>query len=209
MADAKTQLQKYQSWGEILDDAQFNEIVQTGSIALLSVNQRSSYLWHLAKNLGLDPLTKPFDLIPNRDGKLVIYANRGASDQLRVKKGLTDEITFAGHPMMGDEVRKDIYEVHVKLTDPETKRTGEGIGCVGTDGLTGEAYADAKMKAHTKALRRTTLAFLGLGMPDETEVASFAPTSEAEVTVSTPAPSVGPRLLKATPLPPSAPPVKV
>jgi hypothetical protein len=204
MPDAKTAVQKYQSWGETLTEDQFSEIVQTGSIAVLSQTQRTSYLWHLAKNLGLDPLTKPFDLIPNRDGKLIIYTNRGAADQLRIKHKLTDEITYADHPSMGGKVREDIYEVHVRLTDPETKRTGEGIGCVGTDGLSGEAYADAKMKAHTKALRRTTLAFLGLGMPDETEVGSIAAPSPETVDVSKP---VGPKMLKALPV--ATPPVKI
>lgn len=144
--DPKEAIKKYQGWGEVLSEEQFNEIVQTGSIALLSMNQRSSYLWWLAKRRGLDPLTKPYDLIPDKKGKLIIYANRACSDQLRLNSNLTDEITFQGHPTMGDKLREDIYEVHVRLTDPDTKRVGEGIGCVATDGLTGEDYANAKMK---------------------------------------------------------------
>jgi len=59
MTDAKAAVQKYAQWGETLTEEQFGEIVQTGSIASLSMAQRSSYLWHLAKSLGLDPSPSP------------------------------------------------------------------------------------------------------------------------------------------------------
>lgn len=207
--DPKAAVEKYKAWGEVLTEEQFNEIVQTGSVALLSMSQRSSYLWWLAKRRSLDPLTKPYDLIPDKKGKLIIYANRACSDQLRLNQGLIDEITFQGHPMMGEKLRDDIYEVHVKLTDQKTGRSGEGIGCVPTAGLTGEDYANAKMKCHTKALRRATLAFCGEGIPDESEVDSFAApgATPADVEVAPAPASVKPKMLN--PLPIAAPPVKV
>ena len=47
------------------------------------------------------------------------------------------------------------------------------IGAVNIAGLKGEAYANAIMKAETKAKRRATLDLLGLGVLDESEADSI------------------------------------
>jgi len=49
-------------------------------------------------------------------------------------------------------------------------RSDESIGAVALGSLKGEAYANAIMKAETKAKRRVTLSVCGLGMLDENEV---------------------------------------
>lgn len=188
-----------------LTQQQFDEIFQTGSIASLTLPQRSSYLWWLADKFKLNPYTKPFDLIPGQGGKLIVYANRSASDQLRQNANLKDEIVYAGPLKLGEEVRKDVYTVMVKLTD-ESGRYGEGIGCVGIDNTMGEALANAVMKCHTKAMRRATLAFCGLGFPDETEVATI-PGIVIEATAQPSAVAIlpAPAPVGASPLPQASP----
>jgi hypothetical protein len=49
-------------------------------------------------------------------------------------------------------------------------RQDESTGVVALAGLRGEALANARMKAETKAKRRVTLSLCGLGWLDETEV---------------------------------------
>jgi hypothetical protein len=186
-----SKIQRYE--GPTLTEAQFDEVVQTMSVAKLTVEQRSSFLWHYAKRYGLDPLTKPFDLIPSSDGqKLIIYANRTASDQLRKLNNLSDRVVYKGPLVIGDTTRDDVYMVEVEIKNPEG-RTGTGIGLVGIVGLTDEALANAIMKCHTKALRRGTLGFAGLGMPDESEVDAISTPPKPTTTTSSTLP--GPRAL--------------
>lgn len=190
-------------WGPALTEEQFDDVIQTGSIGKLTMDQRSSFLWHYAKRYNLDPLTKPFDLIPGNDGKLIIYANRTASDQLRKMHKLSDEITYQGPLQIGEDIRKDVYVVRVRVSDSDS-RHGEAIGSVSIDDLMGEALSNAIMKCHTKALRRATLAFAGLGISDETEVSSIGASVAPQKSITS-----GPKILDATPLAPATPPAKV
>lgn len=162
-------VQKYT--GDTITEDQFNELVQTMNVAVLTTSQRSSFLWHYSKSLGLDPLTKPFDLIATDKGKLIVYANRACSDQLRKIHNLTIKETYSGPLILGDETRKDVWVTKVNVSDP-SGRSEDHVGAVGIDGLSGDAFANAVMKCSTKASRRGTIAFCGLGMLDETEVAS-------------------------------------
>lgn len=166
-----------------LTQEQADEIFQTGSISILTMAQRSSYLYWFAKRFDLDPYTKPFDLIPDKQGKLFVYTNKSATDQLRKKHNLDDEILYKGPLVLGDKVREDVYMVHVLIKDPQGRKT-ENFGCIGMDGLTGDALANAIMKCITKAKRRATLDHCGLSMPDESELNSawvtvVEPTVEA------------------------------
>lgn len=52
-------------------------------------------------------------------------------------------------------------------------RCDEATGAVAIEGLKGDALANAIMKCETKAKRRATLSFAGLGMLDETEIESI------------------------------------
>jgi hypothetical protein len=63
-------------------------------INLLNLEQRSKYLWYMAERFGLDPMSKPFDAIPNKDGKLVLYANRTAAEQFRKLYRIDPELSF-------------------------------------------------------------------------------------------------------------------
>jgi hypothetical protein len=52
-------------------------------------------------------------------------------------------------------------------------RMDTAIGAVPTQGLKGEALANALMKCETKSKRRVTLSICGLGMTDDSEVDSI------------------------------------
>lgn len=207
--DKPSAVQKYT--GDALTEDQFAELVQTMNVAILTTTQRASFLWHYAKSLGLDPVTKPFDLIPGQSGKLIIYANRACSDQLRKQHKLTITELYSGPLQLGTTQRDDVWVTKVRVTSPDG-RSEDHVGAVGIEGLSGEALSNAIMKCATKASRRGTIAFCGLGMLDETEVSSI-PALQPEVTVSNPQPAqpkfLGAQPPVARPLPVAAPPVKV
>jgi len=204
-------VQKYTD--DILTKEQAEELMMNPTnLGILTMAQRASFLWQYAEALGVDPKTKPFDLIPGQNGKLIIYANRACSDQLRQKHKLTIQELYSGPLQVGDEIRKDVWITKVRVSSPDG-RSEDHVGGVGVDGLVGESYANAIMKCATKATRRATIAFCGLGMLDETEVGFAAapgaqPTLTAALPEATPQ-AVQPKIISAKPLPAAAPPAKV
>lgn len=205
----------------------FNAIAQAGDFSRMGMTERSMFLWKFAERMKLNPLTKPFDLIP-LNGKLTLYANRGCADQLSMMHGLSIEIV---EEVMDEE--RQTFTVKVKVSDQKSGRFDYNIGSVGTAQLQGEAMANARMKAYTKAKRRAILSFLGFGFLDELEVESIrggseeamsrrgvtatasAPPSDATIPVVTIAPptSSAPTVAAASapgkPLPPTQPPTSV
>lgn len=145
-----------------------------GDLSILTASQRVEYYAKVCESIGLNPLTKPFDYL-NLNGKLVLYAKKDATDQIRPKHGIS------------------VYKIE-KETTPEGTfdvvaygRTRDGredasMGSVSIKNLQGENLANAKMKAETKAKRRLTLSLAGLGMLDETEVGSIPGASPVVVT---------------------------
>jgi len=150
------------------------KVVVGGDLAKLSAAERLSYYTRICMSLGLNPLTRPFQYIW-LNGKLTLYAGAGCTDQLRGKHGVSITKIERG----GDD---DTYEVVVYAKD-KTGREDAAIGAVAIKGLTGEARANAKMKAETKGKRRVTLSIVGLGMMDESEVGpGFRLPDESQVT---------------------------
>jgi hypothetical protein len=143
--------------GELME-----RIIAAGDVAALAPEDRAHYLVRVAESAGLNPLSQPFDLIPGQGGKLKLYPNKSATDQLRKMYRLRTILRGAR------EEPKGIYVIEVEVTDGI--RTETNIGAVPIAGLQGEALANAMMKAHTKAKRRATLDFVGLGLLDEIEV---------------------------------------
>lgn len=131
-----------------------------GDLERLQPAQRIDYMLATCKTLGLNPLTKPFEFI-RLNGKMVMYARKDATEQLRKLNGIS--VTIAAR-----EVVDDVYVVTAQARDKHG-RTDESIGAVPIKGLQGEAKANALMKAETKAKRRVTLSISGLGMLDESE----------------------------------------
>lgn len=135
-----------------------------GDIASLTMEEKVSYYKRLCETVGLNPLTKPFEYIKLKN-KLVLYALRTCTDQLRNIHGISIQVTSR-------ELIGDIFTVTVQATNAQG-RTDSSIGAVSIERLVGEDLANAYMKAETKAKRRVTLSMCGLGLLDETEVASI------------------------------------
>jgi hypothetical protein len=156
----------------------------SGDLSGLDPEQRVNYYLKVCSSLGLNAYTKPFDYIV-LNGKLVLYARKDATDQLR--KIHKVNILSVDHKQVGE-----LLVVTVAASTPDGRRDS-ATGAVGTQSLKGDALANALMKAETKAKRRVTLSLCGLGMTDESEVDSipnaylpqpdeaYVPTREQEV----------------------------
>lgn len=138
-----------------------SSLILKGDMSGLSSSQRVQYVTNLCQRLGLDPLTQPFKIL-KLQGREVLYADKGATQQLCKIYGISTEITKR-------EKIEDIYIVSVRASDKNGRFTDEdGAVTIGTS--KGDTLANAMMKCVTKAKRRAVLAFSGLGMLDETEV---------------------------------------
>jgi len=143
-------------------------VIAENDLSRLKPVDRMHYYRAVCDSLGLNPLTQPFQYI-KLNGRLTLYATRGATDQLRKQHGVSVQI-------MSRENVGDVYVVTARATDPEG-RTDESIGAVSIGNLKGDALANGLMKAETKAKRRVTLSIVGLGWLDETEIGTI-PSAE-------------------------------
>jgi len=139
-----------------------SNLILNGDLGKLSQPQKVAYYNGYCQRLGLDPFTKPFDLL-KLSGKEVLYLTRSGAQQL-------NKLHKVSHSITSRELINEagIYQVTARA-ESEGRYT-ESIGAVNIAGLKGDAYANAIMKAETKAKRRATLDLLGLGILDETEV---------------------------------------
>jgi hypothetical protein len=124
--------------------------------------------------MGLDPFTKPFDIL-RLNGKEVLYCTRSGTQQLNKLHKVSHLITSRD-----TNAEAGVYIVTSKASLPDGRCT-ESIGAVNIAGLKGEAYANAIMKAETKAKRRATLDLLGLGVLDESEAESIPNASTVAI----------------------------
>jgi len=142
-------------------DSAIERVLLKGDLSQLTEQQRLSYYKSLCESLKLNPLTQPFEYL-TLQGKTVLYAKKGATEQLRLIQGVS--IT-----QLTTQRVEDVYIVTAPAID-KTGRTDQGTGAVAIGRLQGDALANALMKAETKAKRRVTLSLCGLGMLDETEL---------------------------------------
>ncbi|EHW5913506.1 hypothetical protein K3G75_001038 [Campylobacter coli] len=143
-----------------------------GDLSKLSDVERASYVKNLCESLGLNMLTKPFEYIV-LNGKLTLYANKSATDQLRQIRKVS--ITKTEVAQVGD-----IYMVTAYAATPDG-RTDCDTGALNIKNLSGDNLANAIMKAITKAKRRVTLSICGLGMLDESELETINPNEDLKV----------------------------
>lgn len=141
------------------------KVLIQGDLSPLSVEERLNYVNKVAKAIGINPLLRPFDYIAFH-GKTVLYANRACTEQLRMRYHVSIKI-------VNRERTQDMYIVTAQAITGKGK-LDESIGAVSVRGLTGEALANALMKAETKAKRRVTLSICGLGILDEIEAKDLA-----------------------------------
>lgn len=144
-----------------LDAKVLQSVLLAGDLAALSPDQQNQYYLKVCETLGLNPTTRPFDLI-KFNGKVVLYANKGCAEQLRMIYDISVKVT-------SKEVIDEIYVVTVEGNTAKG-RVDSATGAINVKGLSGEAKANAYLKCETKAKRRLTLSICGLNMLDETEV---------------------------------------
>ena len=154
------------------------EVLVGGNLSVLTPPERVDYYNRVCDSLGLNPMTQPFAFI-TLNGKLVLYALKGATDQLRGIHGIS-----ISEPHV--QQQGDMYIVTVTAVD-KTGRTDSDMGVVAVGKLTGENLANAMLKAITKAKRRVALSICGLGMLDETEIEDI-PASAKRPPVQMPQP---------------------
>lgn len=150
-----------------------------GDLSMLKPEERLAYYKKVCDSVGLNPLTKPFEYI-QLNGKLVLYATRAATDQLRSVHKVSIKITAR-------EKFDDIYVVTAQATNSDG-RFDESTGAVNIAGLRGDSLANAYLKAETKAKRRVTLSLCGLGLLDESEIETISdakPFEESQVNTKT------------------------
>lgn len=138
-----------------------SSVLLHGDLRSLTEMEKTQYAKYVCDRMGLDISTKPFDFI-NLSGKLVMYATKSCTDQLRKIHGVS--IVKIEKEMLGD-----IFTVTAHAVDRNGKEDSD-MGAVDVKGLSGEKLANAMLKAITKAKRRVTLSICGLGMLDETEI---------------------------------------
>jgi hypothetical protein len=132
-----------------------------GDLTGLKQDERLNYYKAVCESVGLNPLTKPFDYI-TLNGKMVLYATRACTDQLRKIHGVSVL-------ELKKEWQEGVLSVVCKVSD-KSGRTDVATGALMVLNLKGNDLANALMKAETKAKRRATLSICGLGVLDETEI---------------------------------------
>ena len=170
--------------------------VERGDISLLSTEERVYLYASLCERYGLDPVTRPFDVIELK-GKLVLYANRGATDAIARNLGVTREVTVKPSFV-------DVMGCKVALCEARATYLGRAETSTATEQVTvmvggkpellkGMDLGNVLMKVETKAKRRATLAVAGLGnVLDYSEATTVAPSvlPSPDVTLSLEAPSM-------------------
>jgi hypothetical protein len=141
------------------------QVVVGGDLSRLTPADRLQYYKAVCESVGLNPLTRPFDYL-TLSGRLVLYAKKDATDQLRKIHGVS--ITGLENKMMPG----DLYVVTASAKDRDG-RVDAATGAVYIGKAIGEVAANLLMKAETKAKRRVTLSLCGLGMLDESEIDSI------------------------------------
>lgn len=160
---------------QVLDPKIQESIVLRGDLSGLNEGQKKEYYLFRCKQVGLDPAAKPFDLL-KLNGKEILYANAGATQQLCAIHKLSTQITHR-------ERIDDIYVVSVRVTAADG-RVSENQGAVSVGNARGDALANAILKATTKAIRRAVLAHCGLGMMDETEVETIPEARRESIVIT-------------------------
>ena len=154
------------------------QLVTAGDLSGLSPQQRVQYYMMRCQAAGLDPRTKPFDYLELWDKKkgaykLVLYATKGATEQLAERRKISTEIR--DRQFLGP-----VYVVTCRAVLPDGQHT-DASGVVPAEGLDANDLANALMRAETKAKRRAVLAVCGMGMTDETEIETIPDAVRANV----------------------------
>ncbi len=166
-----------------LEEALERMVKGEGDLATLTPSQRAALYKRVCERLGLDPTTYPLQYLWVRasDGgeRLILYLNKDGAAQLRkVHKVSTRLVDHRYIPEVGT------YVAVVEASTPDGRVEVE-TGAVSVRGGNPGDVANALMHAITKAKRRATIAIVGVGFLDETEVLSIPDAHPARVDVET------------------------
>lgn len=178
------------------------KLVLEGDLSKLSAAQKVQYYKMYCDQLGLNPLTRPFQII-KFEGKEVMYPTKDCTEQLRklhevsVVEVLSQELKgllIVTVKVMDKGGKTDVSTGAVSLKKDEKiwvkdatkqaggyyKKTGKKID------IEDEELANALMKAETKAKRRATLSICGLGSLEDPGEGNFLnePINPDEVVVT-------------------------
>lgn len=147
-------------------------VALSGNLKSLSEPERWQYYEAFCRHLGLEPTTRPFDVI-EREGKVNLYPNANCAAQLGERMRLS-------FPEYKTEVIADAVFVYRVLARDSEGREAWGTGAVPL-GKSPLEIASAIKKAETQAKRRVTLSMGGLGITDSDEMIDIgAQVVEAE-----------------------------
>lgn len=141
--------------------AMVDSLVTRGDWSGLNPAERARVYTAVCKQHGLNPMSQPFAFL-RLNGKEVLYANRGATDQLAAMHHVNRKI------IDGPKI-VDICGTKVALCTAEASLPS-GRTETSTATLPVVDPVNLYMKLETKAKRRATLSILGLGCLDEMEV---------------------------------------
>lgn len=153
----------------------------------------AQYAADVSVYFGLEPEINWFDALWMTDPdtglrRKQLYARRGTTDILRDRRKISVE-EMVQHDGPG-------YVSFTAKGKDATGRTEIAVGAHSTEGLKGEKLAAAVSTAETRAGRRLTLKFCGLGILDYTEVTDpiDVKTSPADLAAVAPAPIFSPSM---------------
>ena len=136
------------------------QYIRVGDLGKLTPEQRVSLYNGICESLGLNPLTRPFEFI-TLNGKLTLYAKKDCAEQLR-------RIHSISIRELDVKVENDLIVAKAVAVAPDG-RIDHDYGVVPISGK-GADFANAYLKAITKAKRRVTLSICGLAFLDESEL---------------------------------------
>jgi hypothetical protein len=135
----------------------------TGNWGSLHQDHRIMFIKQLCETLEIPLVMNPF-LFINARGKIVLYAPASAYQMIANRQGISTEIKSA-------QIDKDLMLFEVNARAIATNgRFADNMAAISLKGLSGEDYANAKMKCVTKAQRRAIKALVGLPIPDEDDI---------------------------------------
>jgi len=161
---------------DIMDELpeEISKAVALNDLGKLSDDNKIQYYYAFCKSLGMNPLQKPFEFIKFQGGAIQLYATKNCGQQLAVRNGIS-------LVKVDEKVADGLMEITYRAsTNGESGRQVDDIGVVSIKGLFGNDLANAKMKCHTKAMRRVTFSFLGLGILDESEIGTIKGATKSE-----------------------------
>lgn len=156
-----------------IDGKLLEKIIINNDLSGLTPLEKVSYVTSICKHLGLNPMTKPFQLLKFQ-GKEVPYVTKDATEQLRKINGVSI------HKLETKILDGGIYVVTAYAKTPDG-REDISTGAIVISGLKGDALANAIMKAETKAKRRSTLSICGLGFMDESEIDTIPDAKKVDI----------------------------